>query len=151
MDMMVFALLLLPMAGALLAYVLGMKKASLAFWTAEVVTALLFAISVYLLVTYNSAIDLPMTWFEFGTLSIPFGIYIDKLSLVMLLIATGLGFLDVHFAHDYMAEDPHQPRYYAKVLFFIGGMILLVSAKDMVALFVGCEFMGLASYLLISF
>jgi len=151
MDTMVYTLLLLPMAGALLAYALGMLKRPLAFWTAELVTALLFAISLYLLATYNGAIDLPMTWFEFGTLSIPFGIYIDKLSLVMLLIATGLGFLDVHFAHDYMAEDPHQPRYYSKVLFFIGGMILLVSAKDMVALFVGWEFMGLASYLLISF
>jgi NADH-quinone oxidoreductase subunit L len=50
-----------------------------------------------------------------------------------------------------MGEDPHQPRYYAKVLFFIGGMILLVSARELVPLFVGWEFMGLASYLLISF
>jgi len=151
MDFSVFALLLLPFFGAIIAYLLGLKRASLAFWTAEVTSALLFTISLYLLITYDGAIDLPMTWFEFGSLSIPFGIYIDKLSLVMLLIATGLGFLDVHFAHDYMAEDPHQPRYYAKVLFFIGGMILLVSAKDLVALFVGWEFMGLASYLLISF
>jgi len=151
MYFLVFALLLLPMFGAAAAYVLGCKKTSLAFWTAEITAAVLFVISLMLLVTYNEAINLPMTWFTFGSLSIPFGLYIDKLSLVMLLIATGLGFLDVHFAHDYMAKDPHQPRYYAKVLFFIGGMILLVCAKDLVALFVGWEFMGLASYLLISF
>ncbi len=151
MNALVFTLLLLPMIGAVLAYVLGIKVRKLAFWTAEITGAILFLISLNLLLTYTGPIDIPMTWFEFGSLSIPFGIYIDKLSLVMLLIATGLGFLDIHFAHDYMAEDPHQPRYYAKVLFFIGGMILLVSAKDLVALFVGWEFMGLASYLLISF
>ena len=151
MHFFVFTLLLLPMFGAVAAYVLGMKARKLAFWTAEITGALLFLISLILLITYDKPIDIPMTWFEFGSLSIPFGIYIDQLSLVMLLIATGLGFLDIHFAHDYMAEDPHQPRYYAKVLFFIGGMILLVSAKDLVALFVGWEFMGLASYLLISF
>jgi NADH-quinone oxidoreductase subunit L len=139
------------MLGAVLAFVLGLRVQKLAFWIAEITGVALFAITLVLFATYSTPIDIPMTWFEFGSLGIPFGIYIDHLSLVMLLIATGLGLLDIHFAHDYMADDPHQPRYYAKVLFFIGGMILLVSAKDMVALFVGWEFMGLASYLLISF
>ncbi len=151
MNNLVFALLLLPMFGGLVAYVLGLKAKALAFWVAEIIGALLFIIVLLLFKDYTAPIDVPMTWFEFGGLSVPFGIYIDKLSLVMLLIATGLGFLDIHFAHDYMHEDPHQPRYYGQVLFFIGGMILLVCAKDLVALFVGWEFMGLASYLLISF
>jgi len=71
--------------------------------------------------------------------------------MVMLLIVSGLGFLDIHYSHDYMAEDPHQPRYYGYMLFFIGGMILLVSAKQLSGLFAGWELMGLASYLLISF
>ncbi len=148
---LVLTLLLLPMVGALVTYLLGKVYFKLAFWGAEIISATLFLLSLTLFISYDGAIDLPMTWFTLGSLSIPFGIYIDQLSLVMLLIATGLGFLDVHFAHDYMKDDPHQPRYYAKVLFFIGGMILLVSAKDMVSLFSGWEFMGLASYLLISF
>ena len=151
MMILSFLLLILPMIGALFAFTLGLKKKSYAFWTAEVTGVALFLITLILLINYKAPIDIPMTWFEVGSFSIPFGIYIDKLSLVMLLIATGLGLLDIHFAHDYMGEDPHQPRYYAKVLFFIGGMILLVSAKDMIGLFVGWEFMGLASYLLISF
>ena len=151
MTTLILALLLLPMLGAVVAYLIGLKKSSLAFWVAEITGAALFVITLVLLINYTQPYDLPMEWFEFGSFSIPFGIYIDKLSLVMLLIATGLGLLDIHFAHDYMGEDPHQPRYYAKVLFFIGGMILLVSAKDLVGLFVGWEFMGLASYLLISF
>ena len=146
-----FLLLILPMIGAILAFIVGLQKKSYAFWIAEITGVILFSITLMLFLDYKAPIDIPMTWFEVGAFSIPFGIYIDKLSLVMLLIATGLGLLDIHFAHDYMAKDPHQPRYYAKVLFFIGGMILLVSAKDMIGLFVGWEFMGLASYLLISF
>ena len=144
-------LLVLPMLGALITFLLGKVDKRLAFWIAEIVGLSLFLITLKLYADYSEPIDLPMTWFMLGNFSIPFGIYIDELSLVMLLIATGLGFLDIHFAHDYMADDPHQPRYYAKVLFFIGGMILLVSAKDMISLFTGWEFMGLASYLLISF
>jgi NADH-quinone oxidoreductase subunit L len=144
-------LALFPFIGALLAFVLGKQQAKLAFWTAEGVSALLFLATLWLAYQYSTPIRIDHTWLTFGTRSLPFGFYVDGLSIVMLLIATGLGFLDIHFAHDYMAEDKDQARYYAKVLFFIGGMILLVMAKDMIGLFVGWEFMGLASYLLISF
>ena len=144
-------LLLLPFVGALLTFMAGKMKASLAFWLAEAIGLILFAATLILFSSYTEPIVVDITWFSFGHSSLPFGIYIDHLSLVMLLIATGLGALDIHFAHDYMKEDPDQARYYAKVLFFIGGMILLVTAKELTALFVGWEFMGLASYLLISF
>ncbi len=151
MNTLTYFLLLAPFLGAVFAYLSGRWRTPAAFWTAEIVGAALFVVTLLIFLGYEHPIDIPMQWFRFGDFAVPFGLYIDKLSLVMLLIATGLGFLDIHFAHDYMAGDPHQPRYYAKVLFFIGGMILLVSAKELVPLFVGWEFMGLASYLLISF
>jgi NADH-quinone oxidoreductase subunit L len=152
MNNAVFILLTAPFVGAVLAYILGKAKRELAFWVAEVVGFVLFLASVVLFLKYSdTVIDIDYTWIAYGNLQLPFGIYIDHLSIVMLLVATGLGFLDIHFAHDYMGEDPDQPRYYAKVLFFIGGMILLVITKDLIGAFVGWEFMGLASYLLISF
>lgn len=151
MHNLALTLLVLPFIGAILAFIGGKIDKRFSFWSAEFIAFTLFVLTLILFVNYSVAIDISMTWFSLGVFSIPFGIYIDELSLVMLLIATGLGFLDVHFAHDYMGKDKAQPRYYAKVLFFIGGMILLVSAKDMISLFVGWEFMGLASYLLISF
>jgi len=148
----VFLLLTAPFVGAVLAYVLGKAKRELSFWVAEITGAILFLASLVLFFKYSDTIiDISYTWIAYGDLKVPFGIYIDHLSIVMLLVATGLGFLDIHFAHDYMGEDPDQPRYYAKVLFFIGGMIILVITKDLVGAFVGWEFMGLASYLLISF
>jgi NADH-quinone oxidoreductase subunit L len=152
MNNAVLILLCAPFVGAVLAYILGKIKINLAFWVAEIVGAMLFLASIVIFINYsNTPINIDYTWIAYGNLKLPFGIYIDHLSIVMLLIATGLGFADIHFAHDYMGEDPDQPRYYSKVLFFIGGMILLVITKDLIGAFVGWEFMGLASYALISF
>jgi len=152
MNNAVLVLLILPYLGAIAAYFFGKVKRELAFWVAEVVGFILFMASLVIFFKYsNSPIDIDFRWIKYGDLELPFGIYIDHLSIVMLLVATGLGFADIHFAHDYMGDDPDQPRYYAKVLFFIGGMILLVITKDLIGAFVGWEFMGLASYALISF
>jgi len=151
MNSYVFTLLLLPFFGSILTFIFGKLHKSLAFFSAYVVSLTLFGLSVYLFLNYTQPLDIALNWFTFGSTSLPFGIYIDKLSLVMLLIATGLGLLDIHFSHDYMKEEKDQARYYSKMLFFVGGMILLVSAKELLGLFVGWEFMGLASYLLISF
>ena len=152
MNNAVYILLVAPFIGAAVAYILGKFRQPLAFWTAEITGAILFLASVVIFMKYsNTPINYDIPWIHYGNFTIPFGIYIDHLSIVMLLIATGLGFLDIHFAHDYMGEDPDQPRYYAKVLFFIGGMILLVITKNLIGAFVGWEFMGLASYALISF
>ena len=144
-------LLILPFSGAIATYLAGKIDKKYAFIFAQIIGFTLFAIVLNLFLSYDKALNFDVEWFRFGNTTLPFGIYIDHLSLVMLLIATGLGALDIHFSHDYMKDDPHQPRYYAKILFFIGGMILLVSAKELLGLFVGWEFMGLASYLLISF
>ena len=144
-------LLILPFSGAVATFIAGKIEKKYAFIFAEIIGFMLFALVLGTFFSYTQPIDLTLEWFTFGNTTLPFGVYIDHLSLVMLLIATGLGALDIHFSHDYMKEDPDQARYYAKILFFIGGMILLVSAKELIGLFVGWEFMGLASYLLISF
>ena len=149
--MNVALLIILPFTGAIATFIVGKLDKKYAFILAEIIGFTLFALVLNLFFNFTKPLDIALNWFTFGTTTLPFGIYIDHLSLVMLLIATGLGALDIHFSHDYMKEDPDQARYYAKILFFIGGMILLVSAKELLGLFVGWEFMGLASYLLISF
>jgi len=133
MNNAVLILLCAPFIGAVAAYILGKIKINLAFWVAEIVGAMLFIASIVLYFNYSDTpVNIDYTWIAYGNLKLPFGIYIDHLSIVMLLIATGLGLADIHFAHDYMGDDPDRPRYYAKVLFFIGGMILLVITKDLI-------------------
>jgi NADH-quinone oxidoreductase subunit L len=141
-------LVLLPFFGAVVTFLAGNR---FSFWVGYGVGLSLLLTVLYLFLNYTSPISLSHNWIEFGSISIPFGLYIDKLSLVMLLIASGLSFLDIHFSREYMREEPEQARYHSKVLFFIGGMVLLVTAGDMISLFFGWELMGLASYLLISF
>lgn len=148
----VYLVLFLPFIGAAVAYLFGKFNKKAAFWVAELVGLALFVSSIMIYTAYDGTpFVIDYTWISYGGIELPFGIYIDELSIIMLLIATGLGFADIHFAHDYMGEESDQARYYSKVLFFIGGMILLVTAKDLISAFAGWEFMGLASYLLISF
>jgi len=151
MNSYIFTLLLLPFIGSVITFIVGKLHKSLTFISAYIISFVLFAISIYLFINYTNPYDISIDWFRFGSTTLPFGIYIDKLSLVMLLIATGLGLLDIHFSHDYMKYEKDHPRYYAKMLFFVGGMLILVSTKELLGLFVGWEFMGVASYLLISF
>jgi NADH-quinone oxidoreductase subunit L len=141
-------LVLFPFIGAIITFISGNRYA---FWSGYTFGLLLFLGTAFLFWNYTEPLSTSYNWISFGSIQIPFSLYIDELSLVMLLIATGLGFLDIHFSREYMGDEPEQRRYHSKILFFIGGMVLLVTAGDMISLFFGWELMGVASYLLIGF
>jgi NADH-quinone oxidoreductase subunit L len=82
---------------------------------------------------------------------IPASMLVDPLSVMMASIATGIGALIVLYSVGYMAHEEGLPRYYFFMLFFIGGMTLLVMAENFLILYIGWEIVGLCSYALISF
>ena len=86
-----------------------------------------------------------------GALTISFGQLLDPLSMTMLLVVTGVGFLIHIYSAGYMADDPGFWRFFAYLNFFIFAMVLLVSADNFVFLLVGWALVGLASFLLIGF
>jgi NADH-quinone oxidoreductase subunit L len=90
-------------------------------------------------------------WVVSGKLSIDFGLRLDALSGVMLLVVTGVGFLIHVYSAGYMHDDPGYWRYFSFLNFFIFAMVLLVSANSFLILLVGWAAVGLASYLLIGF
>ena len=90
-------------------------------------------------------------WVISGKLNIGFGLRLDPLSSVMLLVVTGVGFLIHVYSAGYMHGDPGYWRYYSFLNFFIFAMVLLVSADSFLFLLVGWAAVGLASYLLIGF
>jgi NADH-quinone oxidoreductase subunit L len=90
-------------------------------------------------------------WITAGTLHIDFSFVLDQLSLVMLLIITGVGFLIHIYSVGYMHDDPGYARYFAYMNLFMFFMTVLVLAGNALLLFVGWEGVGLASYLLIGF
>ena len=93
----------------------------------------------------------PLGWLNIGTLHIDFSFVLDQLSLVMLLVVTGVGFLIHIYSVGYMKDDAGYARYFAYLNLFLFFMTTLVLAGNALVMFVGWEGVGLASYLLIGF
>ncbi|MEN6438296.1 MAG: NADH-quinone oxidoreductase subunit L [Syntrophobacter sp.] len=90
-------------------------------------------------------------WLSSGLLHVPFGYFLDPLSLLMLTIVAAVAFLVQVYSLGYMAGDPGYSRYYAFQSLFAWAMMNMVIASSMLQLFIFWELVGLASYLLIGF
>ena len=84
-------------------------------------------------------------------LDIKLGIYLDQLSLFMVLVVTGVSTLIHLYSYGYMQSDQGYHRFFSYLNFFVFSMLLLVLAGNFVLLIVGWAFVGFASYALISF
>ncbi|HEX2721979.1 MAG TPA: NADH-quinone oxidoreductase subunit L [Gemmatimonadaceae bacterium] len=91
------------------------------------------------------------SWMPAGTLQIDAALQLDQLSMLMVLIITGVGTLIHVFSVGYMRDDPGYPRYFAYLNLFVFFMLVLVLGANYPVLFVGWEGVGLCSYLLIGF
>ena len=84
-------------------------------------------------------------------LDVKLGIYVDQLSVFMLLVVTGVSTLIHLYSFGYMQSDEGYHRFFSYLNFFVFSMLLLVLAGNFVLLIVGWAFVGFASYALISF
>jgi NADH-quinone oxidoreductase subunit L len=91
------------------------------------------------------------TWIDAGRLRADFALQVDQLSLIMLLVVTGVGWLIHLYSTGYMADDAGYRRFFSYLNLFMFFMLTLVLAANYVVLFVGWEGVGLCSYLLIGF
>ena len=147
---------ILPLAGAAINGFLG-KKSSRQTVT---VVALFFcgaAFAMALWVAFRfSSLPLPHQeflahWIRSGSFRADFAFYLDQLSLVMLLVVTGVGFLIHIYSVGYMWDDPSYYRFFSYLNLFMFFMLTLVLANNYLLMFIGWEGVGLASYLLIGF
>jgi NADH-quinone oxidoreductase subunit L len=90
-------------------------------------------------------------WITIGTFNIAFDFQIDQLSLLMMLIITGVGSLIHIYSAGYMSHDEGFGKFFAFLNLFIFFMLLLVMGANYVIMFIGWEGVGLCSYLLIGF
>jgi NADH-quinone oxidoreductase subunit L len=93
----------------------------------------------------------PFPWINVVGLHVDFSFVLDQLSLVMLLVVTGVGFLIHVYSVGYMAHEEGYARYFSYLNLFLFFMTVLVLAGNALLMFVGWEGVGLASYLLIGF
>src|SRR5947208_5475985 len=90
-------------------------------------------------------------WLRSGGLQVDFAFYLDQLSLIMLLVVTGVGFLIHIYSVGYMWEEGGFYRFFSYLNLFMFFMLTLVLASSYLLIFIGWEGVGLASYLLIGF
>ncbi|HEX7388871.1 MAG TPA: NADH-quinone oxidoreductase subunit L, partial [Acidiphilium sp.] len=90
-------------------------------------------------------------WIAVGGFAPVVGLYLDPLSLVMMLVVTIVGFLILLYSTEFMAGDEGYSRFFAYMNLFVASMLVLLLASDLLFLYVGWEGVGLCSYLLIGY
>ena len=91
------------------------------------------------------------TWISAGNYSVDFSLLVDRLSIIMMLIVTGVGFLIHVYSAGYMSHDAGFGKFFAYMNLFMFSMLVLVLGANYVMMFIGWEGVGLCSYLLIGF
>src|ERR1017187_4585803 len=146
--------LLIPFAGFLLNFLIGNKlpKGMVSLiGCGTILVALVMNIMLF-----NTALSGPITqtyfnWIHVGSFSVDFSFLVDRLSVMMLLIITGVGFLIHLYSVGYMNDDDAYFRYFAYMNLFVFFMQMLVLGANYLITFIGWEGVGLCSYLLIGF
>jgi NADH-quinone oxidoreductase subunit L len=154
-------LLLLPVVGALLNALLGDRLGRrFVNWVGPGVVGLAFVCGVILLVLVVGADPAHKTltvrfwdWINLGAnnLQVGFDVTVDPLSVLMVMVITGVGFLIHVYSVGYMENDPGIARFFSYMNVFIFSMLLLVLAADLLFLIIGWAMVALSSYLLIGF
>src|SRR5207248_9494954 len=90
-------------------------------------------------------------WLTAGSFHVGLRILVDPLSVFMMLVVSGVGFLIVAYSIGYMDGDDEERRYFAYMALFVFSMLLLVQAGNLLILLAGWGLVGLCSYLLIGF
>jgi NADH-quinone oxidoreductase subunit L len=151
-------LLLLPAAGALVLALtaLGIPRTAVKLigpgvvWLAFAGTLVLFADSLQ-----NDRVHdfVYWTWIKSGGFTLPANLFVDRLSVFMCLVVTGVGALIITYAVGYMdhESDASYARFFCYMDLFIFSMLLLVLAGNFIFLIMGWAMVGLSSYLLIGF
>jgi len=149
-------LIALPLAGAAVLLLGGRRTdrwghlLAIGTVTAAFVLAVLSTVELAGLDDRSVGVDL-FTFVSTGQLDVSAGLLIDPLSMTFALLITGVGALIHVYSVGYMAHDPGRRRFFAYLNLFVAAMLLLVLGNSFVALYVGWEGVGLASYLLIAF
>lgn len=156
MENLVYAIILLPLLGFLINGLFGKNLPKIVVGSlATVMVFASFCIAVSIFMNFDSesqpVIVKAFEWFRVNGVQINFGFQIDQLSLMMVMIITGIGSLIHLYSIGYMSHDKGFYKFFTYLNLFIFSMLLLVMGSNYLILFIGWEGVGLCSYLLIGF
>ena len=148
----------LPLAGALVLLFFGKRLGDRAGLLASGTIGLAFLLSVVTFFQLLGQTDEARSqtfhlfdWIHSGGFDVGVDLTVDQLSILMLLVVTGVGALIHVYSIGYMEGEARYPRFFAYLNLFAASMLLLVLADNVLLLYVGWEGVGLCSYLLIGF
>ena len=157
-ELLVLALLVLPIAGFALTAAFGLRLGDRAWVisvTAIVITWIIGMVVVIGQLTGsfgpNGIAFTLYRWIPAGSFQLDANFAVDNLTAALLIVVTTIGMLVHVYSIGYMAHDPGKWRFFAYLNFFMFSMLLLVLAGNFLLLFVAWELVGLSSYLLIGF
>jgi NADH-quinone oxidoreductase subunit L len=158
-ENLAWIVLLLPLISTVLITLFTKRHRHLSAQISIAAVALSFVVSLVLFFGLHDAKPIdstPFNWLSLGQsgadlLKIDIGLRIDSLSLIMLLVVTGVGGLIHIYSYGYMHEDPGFSRFFACLSLFTFSMLGIVLANNFVMMFIFWELVGVSSYLLIGF
>jgi len=155
-DLHLWLIPVLPLIGAAINGFVGRRLTRQAIATVAVAfCGASFAMVLYVASRFSSLaiphIETLAPWIRAGAFQADFAFYLDQLSLVMLLVVTGVGLLIHIYSIGYMWEEAGFYRFFCYLNLFMFFMLTLVLASNYLLMFIGWEGVGLASYLLIGF
>lgn len=158
MEQLAWLIPVLPLAGFLLSIFLGKgTPKNILGSIASLMILVPFLLTVSIFIPFVNSVDQEpirmvfLEWMHIGSLSINYSIQLDQLSLMMMLVITGVGFLIHVYSVGYMHDDENFHKFFAYLNLFVFFMLILVMGSNYILLFVGWEGVGLCSYLLIGF
>src|ERR1700737_934599 len=155
MDILAPLVLLVPLAGFLVNALFGRllpRRGGGWVGAGSVGLAFVFALMILAQVLGGQKLDQTyFTWWSSGDFNVPFNLYVDALSTLMILVITGVGFLIHVYSIGYMREDSGFSRFFAYMNLFVFSMLLLGPPGNLLWLIIGWAMVGLSSYLLIGF
>jgi NADH-quinone oxidoreductase subunit L len=149
-----FVIWLFPLLGAVLCWAFGpqLKRGAGLLGSAAVACSFIATLLAWGIATQSSGAELGAHQYLFSWLKgFDFGLLLDPLSLIWVLIITGVGFLIHAYSVGYMWTDNAIARFFAYMNFFVFAMLTLVLSDNFAGLLIGWGLVGLASYFLIGF
>jgi len=157
MELFILSPILFPLLGLLVNATLGRRMSERAIGgvaTLAAAGAFLMCLLMFSQLTASQEARLSATiapWISAGALNVSLSFLVDRLSVVAMLIVTGIGALIHMFSVGYMHGDERFQRYFVYLNLFLASMLVLVMADNFLVMFMGWELVGLCSYLLIGF
>jgi NADH:ubiquinone oxidoreductase subunit 5 (subunit L)/multisubunit Na+/H+ antiporter MnhA subunit len=150
MSYLLLALIFTPTVPSLVPLILGTTRSKAVDYISTIIALITLVIASVLAISYTGPVTAAVPNVLANQVQL-FSFYFDALGLLFSLVVALVACLVMLYSNGYMQNQPGRGRFYFSMLFFTGGMLMLVNAANLVVLYIGWEIVGICSFLLVGF